>query len=253
MGDRVWVGTWRPHRPRIPIAARYTGPGPKYSIQGTTGYMKHNPTKKKAPAYSISGTRPHCKESCSPGPRYYVASMTRRGKEVAPAYTISGRPIVKTEITPGPSDYSPEKSRKHVYQCAPIHSISFRSKSFRVDSTPGPARYTIPKMLGPNTVDKTASPCYSMKWKSNIGYFYEDRHKTPGPAAYNRPKLDAYKHRAPEYSMSSPSRPPGDRTLHPGPAAYNIGKVTLKKSMSSGITFGIRHSEYTVPLIMEIY
>uniref|UniRef100_A0A7M4EPH4 Ciliary microtubule associated protein 1A n=1 Tax=Crocodylus porosus TaxID=8502 RepID=A0A7M4EPH4_CROPO len=180
MGDRVWVGTWRPHRPRIPIVAQYTGPGPKYSIQGTTG------------------------------------------------------------------DYSPEKSRKHVYRCAPIHSISFRSKSFRVDSTPGPARYTIPKVLGPNTVDKTASPCYSMKWKSNIGYFYEDRHKTPGPAAYNRPKLDAYKHRAPEYSMSSSSRPPGDRTLHPGPAAY-------KKSMSSGITFGIRHSEYTVPLIMEIY
>lgn len=35
--DGAWVGTWRPHRPRGPIMAQFTSPGPKYSIPGTTG------------------------------------------------------------------------------------------------------------------------------------------------------------------------------------------------------------------------
>lgn len=32
-----WVGTWRPHRPRGPIAAFYSSPGPKYALPGLTG------------------------------------------------------------------------------------------------------------------------------------------------------------------------------------------------------------------------
>lgn len=32
-----WVGTWRPHRPRGPIAALYSSPGPKYALPGLTG------------------------------------------------------------------------------------------------------------------------------------------------------------------------------------------------------------------------
>lgn len=35
--DGAYVGTWRPHRPRGPILAQFTSPGPKYSIPGTTG------------------------------------------------------------------------------------------------------------------------------------------------------------------------------------------------------------------------
>lgn len=37
MGSEVWVGTWRPHRPRGPIAALYRGPGPKYKLPTNTG------------------------------------------------------------------------------------------------------------------------------------------------------------------------------------------------------------------------
>nr|XP_036862568.1 outer dense fiber protein 3B isoform X5 [Manis javanica] len=36
MGSDVWVGPWRPHRPRGPIAALYTGPGPKYKLPPNT-------------------------------------------------------------------------------------------------------------------------------------------------------------------------------------------------------------------------
>lgn len=35
--DGAFVGTWRPHRPRGPIMAQFTTPGPKYSIPGATG------------------------------------------------------------------------------------------------------------------------------------------------------------------------------------------------------------------------
>lgn len=37
MGSEVWVGTWRPHRPRGPIAAHYRSPGPKYKLPTNTG------------------------------------------------------------------------------------------------------------------------------------------------------------------------------------------------------------------------
>lgn len=35
-----WVGTWRPHKPRGPIAAQNKGPGPKYALPGLTGIIK---------------------------------------------------------------------------------------------------------------------------------------------------------------------------------------------------------------------
>ncbi|EGW01055.1 Outer dense fiber protein 3B [Cricetulus griseus] len=37
MGSEVWVGTWRPHRPRGPIEALIRGPGPKYKLPPNTG------------------------------------------------------------------------------------------------------------------------------------------------------------------------------------------------------------------------
>lgn len=36
-GSDAWVGPWRPHRPRGPIAALYSGPGPKYLLPPNTG------------------------------------------------------------------------------------------------------------------------------------------------------------------------------------------------------------------------
>lgn len=36
----AWVGTWRPHKPRGPIAALYGSPGPKYALPGLTGISK---------------------------------------------------------------------------------------------------------------------------------------------------------------------------------------------------------------------
>ncbi|NWX93224.1 ODF3A protein, partial [Nothoprocta pentlandii] len=249
---RAWVGTWKPHRPRGPVMAQFTGPGPKYSIPGTTGYLKHDPTKRQAPAYSFSGAKPPVKDGCSPGPCYYVKpSMTKTGKYVAPGYVMSGRPKVTVEVTPGPGDYFLEKSKKHIYKCAPAHSMSFRHNMASVEITPGPGDYTIPRVMGPNTAYTTASPCYSMKWRTKFGLFEEDLYKTPGPAAYQKTELDVYKTRAPKYTMRSHNKPIGDKTEKPGPADYYIGKVTLTKPEAPAISFGIRHSKYTAPLILD--
>uniref|UniRef100_A0A8C6V8I7 Ciliary microtubule associated protein 1A n=1 Tax=Naja naja TaxID=35670 RepID=A0A8C6V8I7_NAJNA len=79
MSQGGWIGTWRPHRPRGPIMAQYTSPGPKYSIQGATGYVSHIPTKRKAPAYSMYGAKPPSSKDNVPGP-YYVPSYSMTGK-----------------------------------------------------------------------------------------------------------------------------------------------------------------------------
>ncbi|XP_066496495.1 ciliary microtubule associated protein 1A [Tiliqua scincoides] len=252
MSNGAWVGTWRPHRPRGPVMAQFTSPGPKYYVQGATGYVSHIPTKRKAPAYTMHGSRPPPNKDCIPGPYEVLSSLSHRGRKSAPAYTMAGRPRVRVEITPGPASYSPEKSNKVVYKRSPMHSMSFRTTGAKVDTTPAPNLYAIPEVLGPHTVATSASPCYSMAWKSKLGCFDEDLHKTPGPAAYKKPETEIYKKRAPKYSIGIKSKVIGDKAT-PGPADYELGKVSLIKSCAPVVTFGLRHSEYTTPLIVDVY
>ncbi|KFV02392.1 Outer dense fiber protein 3, partial [Pterocles gutturalis] len=196
------VGTWRLHRPHGLILAQFTSPGPKYAIPGTTGYLGHNPTKTKAPVCAFQRAKPPVEDNCSPGPRYYVPpSITRNGKYVPPAQHICGLPKTKTEITPGPSDYSTEKANKHLYKCASAQSMAFRHKAFKTDQPPGPGAYTLPRLVGPNTAYTHASPCYSMRGRSKHNDFAEDLSKTPGPAAFATVDLDVYTKRAPKYTM----------------------------------------------------
>lgn len=70
-----------------------------------TGFMKHTPTKQRAPAYSFRGAPMLLAENCSPGPRYSVnPRMLRTGKDLGPAYSILGRYHTKTLLTPGPGE-----------------------------------------------------------------------------------------------------------------------------------------------------
>ena len=39
MSTGVYVGEWRPHRPRGPIGAHFKSPGPKYMLPGSTGQV----------------------------------------------------------------------------------------------------------------------------------------------------------------------------------------------------------------------
>ncbi|XP_068272115.1 ciliary microtubule associated protein 1A-like [Nyctibius grandis] len=249
--DGAWVGVWRPHRPRGPITAQFTSPGPKYSIPRATGYLTHDPTKSKAPVWTFHGAKPPVVGSCSPGPRHYVQpSVTRNGKYVVPAHPIYGLPkIMLSNMTPGPSNYSTDKAGKHLYKCAPSPSMGFRFKAVKTEQCPGPDTYTLPRLVGPNTAYTRASPCYSMKGRSKHNDFAEDLSKTPGPAALPRLELDVCKKRAPMYTMGTRIRLGGDETVKPGPADYCREKVMLTKPQAPAHTFGLRHSVYTTTLI----
>lgn len=163
MGSDLWVGPWRPHRPRGPIAALYRGPGPKYKLPSNTGtgacdcagwggrkgwrvcagrgvlnpglesgrsvggeggaapvpgqerpdpgdagtpagYLLHDPSRARAPAFSFGLRLPKQQASCSPGPGYLVpARMTVRGRDGTPAFSIYGRQRLSApSLTPGP-------------------------------------------------------------------------------------------------------------------------------------------------------
>ena len=44
---------------------------------------------------------------------------------------------------------------------------------------------------------------------------------------------------------------PGDTTQKPGPGAYSPERVNVNKTAAPGYSFGIRHSQYEAPLIVE--
>ncbi|NXK89272.1 ODF3A protein, partial [Formicarius rufipectus] len=106
MSNNGWVGTWRPHVPRGPIAAQYRTPGPKYGLPSNVGYPQHDPTRHRAPAYSFGLRLKDQQQSRTPGPKYLVRpGFTARGKDGIPAYTMCGRPRPdRLSNTPGPGE-----------------------------------------------------------------------------------------------------------------------------------------------------
>uniref|UniRef100_A0AAY5F2L4 ODF3A protein n=1 Tax=Electrophorus electricus TaxID=8005 RepID=A0AAY5F2L4_ELEEL len=140
----VWVGSWRPHKPRGPIAALYSSPGPKYALPGATGR------------------------------------------------------------------YCPEKAGKTAYYSAPAYSLWLL----------GPAAYMLPSLVGPNTVNKRSAPNFSLTGRTKKGSFYEDLQKTPGPGSYRVVDPSVYRSKPPQYSLTSRTSMPGDKTKKPGPGAH---------------------------------
>ncbi|CAL8263078.1 unnamed protein product [Merluccius merluccius] len=249
--SEAWVGSWRPHKPRGPIAALYGSPGPKYALPGLIGINNHDPCKQKAPVFSF-GTRHRLSGTdCSPGPSHLVPSnVTRVGRSGAPAYSLYGRHRDPRRFQiPGPGQYSPEMS---LYCSAPAYTLSGRSRDFNNDKTPGPAAYMLPSVLGPGTVSKTAAPNYSLCGRSKVGSFHEDLQKTPGPGTYKAVDPSFFKYRPPQYSMTGRNSMSGDNTKKPGPGAHRPEQVTCTRSNAPSFSFGVRHSQFTAPLILNV-
>jgi len=244
-----YVGDWRPHKPRGPIGAHFKSPGPKYCLPSTVGRANHDGRKKQAPAFSF-GTR-HAKFSsdCSPGPGAYsiISSTTRRGGDGTPKYSLYGRhKEIRPFSTPGPGQYSPEQSGKSAYYSAPTYSLSGRTKGHKSDQSPAPNAYSL--NVRQNSRIKSA-PKYSFGSRQQVGHFTEDLAKTPGPAVYQSLDPSLYKTRAPEFSMTGKNDMPGDRTTKPGPGAHSPEKVYVTKKSAPALTFGVRHSEFTTPML----
>ncbi|XP_049929228.1 outer dense fiber protein 3-B [Epinephelus moara] len=248
-----WVGTWRPHKPRGPIAALYGSPGPKYALPGLTGVSQHDPTKYKAPMFSF-GARHDRKLESSPGPSYLIPSnVTKVGRDGTPAFSLHSRPKEPQLFqAPGPGKYSPEHSVKAIFRSAPAYSLSGRGKDINTIQTPGPASYSLPPVLGDKTVATSAAPTFSFCGRSKNGSFHEDLKKTPGPAAYKVVDPCIYNKKPPQFSMTGRNFPPSETTKKPGPGAHCPEQVTFTRAKAPSFSFGLRHSEFIAPLIIDV-
>ncbi|XP_074470784.1 ciliary microtubule associated protein 1A-like [Sebastes fasciatus] len=243
-----WVGTWRPHLPRGPIAALYGSPGPKYALPTLTGSIQHDLTKHKAPMYSL-GARRSRKIEGSPGPGLIPSNITRVGRDGAPAFSFCSRlKEPKLFQAPGPGKYSPENSGKLIFRTAPAYTLSGRTKDISTFQTPGPAQYTLPPVLGLHTVVTPSALAYSIGGRNKS--FLDNLKKTPGPAAYEGVNPCIYRQKAPQFSMSGRNFPPSETTMKPGPGAHCPEGVTSTKAQAPSYSFGMRHSKYIVELIV---
>ncbi|NXT35358.1 ODF3A protein, partial [Pelecanoides urinatrix] len=268
MSANAWVGSWRPHRPRGPIAALYTSPGPKYGLPTNVGYRLHDPCRGRAPAYSFGLRAGGRQDERSPGPAYLVPpKTTTKGKDGIPAYTMCGRPHDLPLVrTPGPGEGGAGSPGGAAGLGTPSRAPGPAPRSPQA-ATPrrGPAGWPSPARPPAPSVSAT-------------GRTPATRRRTPGPCGYRMVDTDIFKRRAPQYSMVARNVLPGDTTTKPGPGTYNPEQVrgrrgsrwqgrgaggggppvltgTLSPAQQGrqrGLTFGIRHSEYLAPLIVDV-
>ncbi|KAL8606764.1 hypothetical protein ACOMHN_049593 [Nucella lapillus] len=246
---------YRYTRPRGPIAAMHSSPGPCYQLPGLVGQKDHDfrSVHYKGPAWAF-GTR-HGKfgDDCSPGPCYLPNSkMYRDGRDGTPHYSLYSRNRdLNAFAVPGPGAYKPETTGPSGKNMPPAYSFGTRHRARRTDQTPGPDRYTLDPMLG-STIQsgKKQAPCHSLRGRSKTGGFSEDLSKTPGPK-YDVVHTGVYKDKQPHYSMTSRNAMPGDSTQKPGPGAHSPEKVYVNRRSAPCASFGMRHSQYTVVPIME--
>ncbi|CAN0021210.1 unnamed protein product [Bubo scandiacus] len=258
MSDGAWVGSWRPHRPPRPHRRPLQQPRAQVRAPHRCRLSSARPLPQPRPRLQFRGAGGGAAgRALSPGPVYLLPpGTTAKGKDGTPRllHLRPPPPTWRPSAPPGqrppcsPSGcYSPERAGGLAFPSAPACTLGSRTRHSTVHQTPGPAAYRLPPMLGPNVVNKSSAPNFSIPGRSNIGAFYEDLCKTPGPCSYRVVDADVYKRRAPQYSMLARNTPPGDPTTKPGPGAYS-----LQQDRRRGLTFGIRHSDYLAPLIVDV-
>ncbi|KAF7401099.1 hypothetical protein HZH68_006919 [Vespula germanica] len=223
------------HKPKIDCLTK--GPGPVYKLPPLVGYVGHDPSKHRGPAYSIRFRVGLGEETVGPGPRYNINKLTKFGLDKSPAYTIAVRyPDTILDLGPGPGAYSPEHCLPMNHsRRAPAYSIKSKGQPLQILEGPGPNAYTIPTCIGPRIPDKRAQAAYT------IGGYYEPLLDSlgPGPAAYADLNQNVIKKRYPAYSLKW-RHDHAEEYYSPGPRynpTYNTGKRAPKYS------FGVRHSE----------
>ncbi|ESP01089.1 hypothetical protein LOTGIDRAFT_200481 [Lottia gigantea] len=243
-------------KPRGPIAAMYSSPGPCYGLPSLVGLQTHDPrsSHNKNPAYSFGVRHGRYRDDCSPGPCYYPdPKIYRSGKDGTPHYSLYSRQEHGTVFkTPGPGSYSPESSGPSANFRHPAYSFGNRPRHRKSDNSPAANSYTLPNMIGTTVLSgKRQAPCYTLSGRQTTGSFSEDMARTPGPGTYNTTDPSIVKCKAPLYSMTSRNMMPGDTTRKPGPGAHSPEIVWGHKRKQPEFSFGIRHSPYLAPLIVN--
>lgn len=243
--------------PRGPIAAMYSSPGPCYALPTLMGQPSHDPRSvhEKRPAWHFGTKHGKTKDDCSPGPCHLPThKVYRDGPDGTPHYSVYGRnKDLAAFNTPGAGAYSPEKSGEQAKFRHPSYSFGSRTRVRRSDNTPAPNTYTVDPMMSKTVQSKKKqAPVYSLTGRSKIGSFHEDLQRTPGPGSYAVAQPDLYKEKRPHYSMTSRNVMPSDGTQKPGPGAHSPEKYWPHKTQRPVLSFGIRHSQYTTPLIIDV-
>lgn len=243
-------------KPRGPIAAHYSSPGPCYKLPGLIGQPSHDPRSVhyRGPAYPFGIRHGKMRDDCSPGPAHLPErKVYKDGRDGTPHYSLYARRSDLTMFkTPGPGSYAPERSGQNAHYRHPAYSFGSRTAMRRNDKTPAPNSYNMDPMLSKTVRSgKKQAPTFILTSKSKVGSFCEDLARTPGPGAYGVTQPDIYKNKPPGYSMTAKNHQPGDTTQKPGPGAHSPERVYANKRSAPRFSFGIRHSEYTAPLIVD--
>ncbi|KAK3097785.1 hypothetical protein FSP39_013165 [Pinctada imbricata] len=183
-----------------------------------------------------------------------IPKCTADGNDGTPHYSLYSRQRDSQMFkTPGPGAYSPEDVGQTAHFRHPAYSFGTRHRHRKTDNTPAPNNYTLTQMLGKTTDSgKPQAPIFSLSGRQKQGGFHEDLAKTPGPGTYNTTEPNLYRDKAPLYSMTSRNVMPGDTTRKPGPGAHSPENVYITKRQGPKFSFGIRHSQYTAPLIVDV-
>ncbi|XP_074092476.1 protein CIMAP1C [Macrotis lagotis] len=239
------------------LMALMKSPGPaRYLLPSCTGYIGHDITMPKAPAYTfhLGHSEKWIPDSCSPGPcHYYDSKVTHCGVSNCSQVPMEER-IANLRVwsTPAPSEYFCEKVPPLGERRAPQYSIGYRCPYRVSDSNPAPNQYTQPRRLGYGTPVNHSAPSYSFASTSDPWYFNKDIHKNPGPAMYNQPDPSVCKNRNPLYSMGKRFGFPRDRTHYPSPGSHEVQSVTAHKRQAPSFSMGIKHSPHLTPLIEDV-
>lgn len=250
--------TFEPTLPRGPIAGMYNSPGPcVYPLPTLVGNRGHDPRSlhNKNPAWSFGTRHGKFSEDSSPGPVHYPdVKYTRHGRDGTSHYSLYSRPADPHVFNaPGPGAYCPEKAGPMAHHQSPRFSFGSRTRLRASDKNPASNQYSLPGLLG-KTVEsgRRQAPMFAQRGRSNVGSFSEDLQKTPGPGTYTTTDPSTYKNRKPLYSLGARRELPGDSTMKPGPGAHSPEKVYMNKPKAPASSFGIRHSSYTTPLIVDV-
>ena len=103
-------------KPRGPISAMHSTPGPVYLLPGLVGSTFHDPRSvhSKQPAYSFGLRHGKYKDDSSPGPCYFPnPKISRTGKDGTPHYSLyARRGDLKGDLCPGKKKTDKMKSLK---------------------------------------------------------------------------------------------------------------------------------------------
>ncbi|XP_044518760.1 outer dense fiber protein 3-like protein 1 [Gracilinanus agilis] len=256
--DRLPSGPSRQEVLQTPILmALMKSPGPaRYLRPSCTGFLGHDITMKKAPAYTfhIKHSEKRHTDEYSPGPQYlYDSRVTRFGMSSCPQVPMEERiSNLRVWTTPAPTTYFYENVHPPGERRSPQYTIGYRCPYRISDPNPAPNQYPQPQRLGYATPVNHSAPCYGLATSANPWYFNKDIYKTPGPAAHARPEPSVYQNRSPIHTMGKLFGFPRDQINSPGPGSHDVQMVTLHKPQVPSFSMGIKHSHHLTPLIIDV-